>query len=89
MSATYKIAVVVGSLRKASLNRKAALAFQSVAPPELSFEMLEIGDLPLYNEELEGDGTPRLRGPAFAKRSRPATAWSSSRPSTTAACRGC
>ena len=52
----YKIAVVVGSLRAGSFNRKAALALQSVAPPELSFEMLEIGDLPLYNEDLDREG---------------------------------
>jgi chromate reductase len=51
----YRIGVVVGSLRKGSLNRKTALAMQKLAPPSLSFEFVEIGDLPNYNEDLEAD----------------------------------
>lgn len=47
------IAVIVGSLRKDSLNRKMATALMDLAPDTLSFEMVEIGDLPLYNEDLE------------------------------------
>ena len=56
MSARYRIAMLVGSLRKASYNRKAALAMKVLAPPELSLEMVEIGDLPHYNEDLDADG---------------------------------
>lgn len=56
MSATYRIAVLVGSLRKGSYNRKAALAVKALAPPELALEIVEIGELPLYNEDLEGEG---------------------------------
>jgi chromate reductase len=56
MSASYRIAVLVGSLRKASYNRKAALAMKSLAPPELALEVVEIADLPLYNEDQEGEG---------------------------------
>ncbi|MGY4493764.1 NADPH-dependent FMN reductase [Pseudomonas sp. TE3610] len=56
MSKVYSVAVLVGSLRKASINRKVANALISLAPPSLSLKILEIGDLPLYNEDI--DGTP-------------------------------
>lgn len=47
----YQIAVVVGSLRRDSFNRKLAKAIEQLAPPELSFKHLSIGDLPLYNQD--------------------------------------
>ncbi|MGL4288774.1 MAG: NADPH-dependent FMN reductase, partial [Phreatobacter sp.] len=47
----YKIAVVVGSLRRDSFNRKLATAVAKLAPPTFSFHHLEIGDLPLYNQD--------------------------------------
>lgn len=47
----YQIAVVVGSLRKDSFNRKLANAIVKLAPPEFSFKQVEIGDLPLYNQD--------------------------------------
>jgi chromate reductase, NAD(P)H dehydrogenase (quinone) len=47
----YKIAVVVGSLRKDSFNRKLASAISKLAPPEFSFKQVQIGDLPLYNQD--------------------------------------
>lgn len=47
----YKIAVVVGSLRQDSLNRKLAGAVASLAPSYFSFKQLQIGDLPLYNQD--------------------------------------
>jgi len=53
MSTPRRIAVIIGSLRKASFSRKAALAMKSVAPPELDLQVTEIGDLALYNEELD------------------------------------
>ena len=46
-----EIAVVVGSLRRESLNRKLANAVTRLAPEELSFTPLEIGDLPLYDQD--------------------------------------
>lgn len=48
-----KIAVIVGSLRKDSLNRKVAQALSSLAPSSLTLEFIHIGDLPLYNQDLE------------------------------------
>lgn len=48
---TTQIAVIVGSLRKESFNRKLAEALPALAPEGFSFKMLEIGDLPLYNQD--------------------------------------
>jgi chromate reductase len=53
-----RVAVLVGSLRKGSYNRKLALALEQLAPPSLQLEIIEIGSLPLYNEDLEGDHAP-------------------------------
>lgn len=50
----YTIAVVVGSLRKESLNRKLATALARLAPPEFVFKQVEIGDLPLYSQDDDG-----------------------------------
>jgi chromate reductase, NAD(P)H dehydrogenase (quinone) len=47
----YEIAVIVGSLRKDSFNKKLADALLKLAPPEFSFSRVEIGDLPLYNQD--------------------------------------
>ncbi len=52
------VAVLVGSLRKASLNRKMALALAGLAPESLNLTIVEIGDLPLYNEDLDGADAP-------------------------------
>lgn len=45
------IAVLVGSLRRDSLNQKLADAMMRVAPPDLSFRQVVISDLPLYNQD--------------------------------------
>ena len=47
----YRIAVVVGSLRRDSFNRKLATAIVKLARPEFSFQQAQIGDLPLYNQD--------------------------------------
>ncbi len=49
--AQSQIAVVVGSLRRDSYNRKLADAVTKLAPSELSFKHLRIDDLPLYNQD--------------------------------------
>jgi chromate reductase, NAD(P)H dehydrogenase (quinone) len=48
-----KVAVVVGSLRKGSYNRKMALAMEKLAPAGLQLDIVEIRDLALYDEDLE------------------------------------
>jgi chromate reductase len=50
---TYDVAVLVGSLRKDSFNRRLALALQPLAPPSLALSLVDIGGLPLYNADLE------------------------------------
>ena len=50
----YRIAVLVGSLRKASFNRQLASALPKLAPGNFSFHQPEIGDLPLYNQDDDG-----------------------------------
>lgn len=51
----YKIAVIVGSLRRDSFNRKLAGALAKLAPAEFSFHHVQIGDLPLYNQDDDAD----------------------------------
>ena len=60
----YQIAVVVGSLRKDSFNRKLAGALVKLAPPEFSFKQVRIDDLPLYNQDddaHQSDSVQRLK----------------------------
>jgi len=55
MSEQRSVAVIVGSLRKASFNRKAAKALAGLAPPSLAFYDIGIGDLPLYDQDLDDE----------------------------------
>lgn len=58
MTQKKKVAVLIGSLRKASLTRKLALALRDLAPEGLDLQVVEIGALPLYNEDLDGADAP-------------------------------
>ena len=51
----YKIAIVVGSLRKDSINLKVAKSLCAMAHERLDCDIVPIGDLPLYNQESDGD----------------------------------
>jgi len=51
MNDQYQIAVVVGSLRQDSLNRKLATALARLAPADFKFVQVRIDDLPLYNQD--------------------------------------
>ena len=60
----YNIAVIVGSLRKDSFNRKLANAIVKLAPSEFTFKQVQIGDLPLYNQDddtNQADSVKRLK----------------------------
>lgn len=46
-----QIAVIVGSLRQDSFNRKLASAIEKLAPADVTFKQIKIGDLPLYNQD--------------------------------------
>lgn len=48
----FSIAILVGSIRKESLNRKLANALIALAPEHISFHFVQIDDLPLYNDDL-------------------------------------
>lgn len=54
---TKKIGVIVGSLRRDSFSLAVAKAAVSVAPEALSLKFIEIGDLPMFNQDFDDDGT--------------------------------
>jgi len=51
----YTIAVLVGSLRRESCNRKLAKALEKLAEGRARFHYVAIGDLPLYDQDFDGD----------------------------------
>ena len=51
----YKIAIIVGSLREGSINRKVARSICALRGDNLDCSMTEIGDLPLYNQDLDSN----------------------------------
>ena len=57
--AQRNVAVVVGSLRKGSLNRKLGHELCRLAPAGLRCSFVEIGALPLYDEDLDKAGAPQ------------------------------
>ncbi len=58
MSKKKKISVIVGSLREGSYNRKMANAVIKATSSNLEYEVLEIGQLPFYNEDLDHENPP-------------------------------
>ena len=58
-----RIAIVVGSLRKELVNRKVAKAMCALAGDRLNCTIVEIGDLPLFNQDIEA--TPPATWIAF------------------------
>jgi chromate reductase len=62
----YDIAVLVGSLRRDSLTRKSVRALQRIAPPGLRLDIVELGQLPLYNADFETNPPAAVR--AFRQR---------------------
>ena len=57
----YQIAVIVGSLRRDSINRKLADALLRLAPSQLHFKSLAIGELPLYNQDDDERPAPAVQ----------------------------
>ena len=57
----YAIAIVVGSLRKDSINLKIARSLCAMAHDRLDCDIVPIGDLPLYNQELDSDPPEQYR----------------------------
>jgi chromate reductase, NAD(P)H dehydrogenase (quinone) len=57
----YRVAVVIGSLRRESYNRKLANAVKKLAPEDFSFHDLRIDDLPLYNQDDDGNQAEQVK----------------------------
>ena len=72
MANPRNVAVLVGSLRKDSINRKLATALRELAPASLELEIIEIGHLPLYNQDQ--DAKPPPEWTAFRRRIKEADA---------------
>ncbi|WP_434286816.1 NADPH-dependent FMN reductase [Celeribacter sp. SCSIO 80788] len=53
-----RIALLVGSLRKDSQTLKLAKALTKLAPADMAFDFVQIGDLPFFNEDLDTDTPP-------------------------------
>jgi chromate reductase len=68
------VAVFVGSLRKESVSRKLAKALADLSPERLELEIVEIGQLPLYNQDHDDEGTPPSAWTAFRRRVKAADA---------------
>ena len=72
MGKTFDVVVFVGSLRKDSINRKVANALAEIAPSDLKLSIIDIGQLPLYNQD--EDENPPSAWAAFRERVRAADA---------------
>ena len=63
---SYNVAVLIGSLRKDSLTRKLVEALKTIAPENLKFDVVEIGQLPHFNQDFEA--TPPQEVTDFKRR---------------------
>lgn len=52
------VGVLVGSLRKNSYSRQVAISLQELAPANLKLEIIELGELEMYNQDLDDGGNP-------------------------------
>jgi chromate reductase len=73
MEKPMDVCVLIGSLRKASFNGMLANALISLAPPSMRFDIVEIEQLPFYNEDLE-TASPPAQWTAFRERIKAADA---------------
>lgn len=81
------IAVFVGSLRKDSCNRKLAHALEKIAGDRARFQYVQIGDLPLYDQDF--DAQYPAQGTRLKDQVRAADAVLFVTPNTTGRCRAC
>ncbi len=61
--AEKKIGILVGSLRKESFSKKTAHFFIENAPAGYQLELIEIGQLPIYNQDFDEEGSPAAYKP--------------------------
>jgi len=55
---TFQVVAISGSLRKSSTNTMALRAAQRLAPEGMHIEIVDIGDIPLYNDDVRAAGDP-------------------------------
>ena len=84
MASSTSVAVIVGSLRRDSYSRKVAHALMQRAPESVDCRLIEIADLPLYNEDL--DDSPPAPWKRFREEVRTCQAVLFVTPNTTARC---
>ncbi|ABE62562.1 NADPH-dependent FMN reductase [Nitrobacter hamburgensis X14] len=72
MASQHSTAVIVGSLRKGSFSLKIAKALTRLAPPSLQFDVITLGGLSFYNQDLEA--TPPADWVSFRERVKKADA---------------
>lgn len=58
---SYKIAIIVGSIRRDSFNRRLAEALKSLAPKDFELRISRIDDLPLYNQDDDKNQAPQVK----------------------------
>lgn len=56
-----RVAVLLGSLRKDSYNKRLMRAVEKLAPAHLKFDQVRIDDLPLYSQDFDADYPPNAR----------------------------
>lgn len=74
MSSPYTVAVLVGSLRKASFTRRVAEALIRLSPEGFEYRHVGIGELPLYDQDLDDEKRPPAAWTAFRDQIRPCDA---------------
>jgi len=68
MTTPPSIAVLVGSLRKGSFTKRVAQALIKLSPGGLKYEIVEIGGLPLFNQDLDDEAAPPAAWTAFREK---------------------
>jgi chromate reductase, NAD(P)H dehydrogenase (quinone) len=58
---TYQVGYFVGSLSSTSINRRLSQALIALAPDDMEFTEIPIGDLPLYSPDFDADYPPEAR----------------------------
>ena len=54
----YKIAILVGSLREGSINKKVARSICGLRGDDLECSIVDVGNLPLYNQDHDANPPP-------------------------------
>ncbi len=68
--AIKRIGVLIGSLRKDSFSRKIYLALKSLVPAFFEMEEIEIGELPIYNQDFDDEGHPPASWTVFREKAK-------------------